>query len=167
MVSGGLDAKQSENIQGCPLMGTFKGRWPGVYDMVLAFVAFVVVELVRLKAPVITSATWYYYILLLFACFGVATVIATLRGVVSNMVTRMRFCALHFLVKRVATLVAQAEYGKAKHEAALLKVKFRKLEVHVDLENLETDRARELLAELRDCTGRWGGLPTAKELSGR
>ena len=148
-------------------MQTFEGRWPNGSDIALAFVAFVIAGLLDLQAPVITSTAWYYYILLLFAGMGVAAAIATLRGVVSSVVARMRFSVLHFLVKRVATTVAQGEYGKAKHEAALLKIKLRKLGVHVDLENLETNSATELLAELRDCTGRWNGLATARELGGR
>lgn len=148
-------------------MQTFEARWPSGSDMALAFVAFVIAGLVDLQAPVITSTTWYYYILLLFAGMGVAAAIATLRGVVSSAAARIRFCVLYFLVKRVATTVAQGEHGKAKHEAALLKIKLRKLEVHVDLENLETDSATKLLAELRDCTARWNGLRTARELGGR
>lgn len=101
-------------------MQAFEGRWPSGSDMGLAFVAFVVAGLVDLQAPVITSTTWYYYILLLFAGMGVAAAIATLRAVASSVIARIHFCVLHFLVKRVATTVAQGEYDKAKHEGVRL-----------------------------------------------
>ena len=147
-------------------MRTFEGRWPSVYEILLAYATFFIIELVKIKIPVITSTAWYY-ILLLFAGLGVAATIATLRGIISGVVARIRFCFLYFLVRRVVTLVAQGDFAKAKHEAALLKVKFRDLGLRVDLENLETDRARELLAELRGCTSRWSGLLIANAKFGR